>query len=245
MTLQHKKIIEELNNNHIVKINNFLPNETFLNLKNKVEHIIKLKGNKYFRISDKDLDEYNLRKIFEIDSLDELTNKILINNKIKIIGERKDTHTVLRVLSGNNNKKGAGEYHFDSFLITFMLPIILPDKKLETGKFMLIPNLRKIQKYFILSLLQKIVFQNFFTRYILSLDIIKKTLNTKEILLEENTLYIFYGYKSYHGSSGLQNNLTRVTFLNHIYKPHNRNFLNKLIFNRRNKKEKQRSKSDK
>ena len=242
--IDNSDIIKRLNNGELVKINNFLNIKDFNNLKNKVTNIINEKGKKYFRLNDNELDKYNLRDIFLRNNIDSLSSDILLDNEIDN-SKKVDTHTVLRVLSGKNNKKGANEYHFDSFLITLMLPIIIRQKKLNTGKFLIIPNIRKIQKFFIFSLIQKIILQNRLIRKILTLSITKRILKATEVNLEENSLYIFYGYKSFHGSSSLVNDTTRVTFLHHVYRPHNESKINKLIFKRRNIKEKHRSDDNK
>ena len=232
--MNYNNIIRELETKGYVEIDNFISNENIHNIKKFVD----LKKNEFntdnFSLADNELNHKVFNEIKNSQKFKELYENILKSQNISINNkEVRDFHTVLGVRRGREKKsKKTIMYHFDAFLITINIPIKVPENTEDDGKLIVWPNIRKIQKNMVTNFIIKLLFQNRFSRYLINLKIFQSTINIKKFSLNENKIYIFYGYRSLHGVDKLGNEKERTTLLYHIFNPHKDAYLNKYILKR-------------
>jgi hypothetical protein len=68
-------------------------------------------------------------------------------------------YQVLRCLKGESGLKHALLFHYDSYLVTALLPVIIPTEGL-TGKLVMAPNVRPIRSSYLFNLIDKIILDN-------------------------------------------------------------------------------------
>ena len=168
--------------------------------------------------------------------INNLVNKVLNENNITNFD--KPNYKVIRIVSGKKQKKQANLYHFDAHLITILIPIIIPNNKNNlNGDLVLFPNLRKLHKNIYLNILQKIFFQNFIIRHLLSTKYFKKLFKYKILKIKPGNLYVFFGFNSLHGNLEIEETSTRATLLIHAYDVFENSKLVKINRNKSIKKE--------
>jgi hypothetical protein len=126
----------------------------------------------------------------------------------------------LRVVAGQSGDKKSLIHHYDRYVITALVPILIPEgpKRLK-GELLLFPNTRKYRRFALFNILEKAVlqsnwYQRRFTRRLPEGDM-------PEIrYLKPGNLYLFWGYRTYHTNFPVAPDLVRATLLLHHGEPH-------------------------
>ena len=139
-----------------------------------------------------------------------------------------DCYQVLRCLSGPLGRKNSMRFHFDSYMLAALIPIIIPSEG-PTGDFLILPNGRGVRKFYATSLIDKVVLasplkQNYLKNIYASND--RRLIRVK---LVPGHLYFFWGYMSAHTNEECDMDKIRSTALFHYVDPHAVSGLNKLI----------------
>ena len=229
--MNYNKLINDLNNYGYAEIDNFLTKDEHSQILTFLEEKKNRFKNNNFSLSDEELNLDIFKKIFNKHDFKTLFTEILNFNKINVKIEGRQLHTVLGYRTGNKNpKKTIPMYHFDAYLITILIPIIVPPQKEKyKGELLIYPNLRKIHKFMITNFIIKILTQNFIFRYLINFSFFKNFFKMHKLNLNLNKIFFFYGYRSMHGVESIGLNVKRSTLLYHIYNPHLDTFLDNLI----------------
>lgn len=207
--------ISDIDTKGFIYVKNFIDEGNLLNLKNQLDKFLPSKNN--FNKIDNELEN---TLFFDFHNQEEIKNIVKkIFNKDSISYSHEDCYKVLRVLTGNNSDSQNKNLHFDSYYLTLMFSIKMPENIDENnGSFLIIPNVRIIFKYKILNNLIKFIFQNRVSKFLYRFNLFDSVSNIKNIKPEEGSLLIFRGAKSLHGSGNLLKNTKRVTMLYHFKK---------------------------
>ena len=211
-----------MNITNIIKKNGYYSSEDIISdkelneLKNFINYKLKEFSNKNFRLyEDSFKNKLINEKNFEL-KINSIIIKVLKENNIN--DYEKPNYKVLRVVSGEQQKKQAYLYHFDAHLITILIPIIIPNNKSgKNGDLVLFPNLRKMHKNLFLNILQKLLFQNIISRTILNTNLFRKIFKYKLLKIKPGNIYMFFGFKSLHANLEIETFSTRATLLIHCY----------------------------
>ncbi len=211
-----------MNITNIIKKNGYYSSEDIISdkdlneLKNFINYQLKEFPNKNFRLYEDSFKNTLINeKNFEL-KINSIISKVLKENNIN--DYEKPNYKVLRVVSGEQQKKQAYLYHFDAHLITILIPIIIPNNKSgKNGDLVLFPNLRKMHKNLFLNILQKLLFQNIISRTILNINLFRKIFKYKVLKIKPGNIYMFFGFKSLHANLEIETFSTRATLLIHCY----------------------------
>ncbi len=211
-----------MNITNIIKKNGYYSSEDIISdkelneLKNFINYKLKEFPNKNFRLYEDSFKNTLINeKNFEL-KINSIISKVLKENNIN--DYEKPNYKVLRVVSGEQQKKQAYLYHFDAHLITILIPIIIPNNKSgKNGDLVLFPNLRKMHKNLFLNILQKLLFQNIISRTILNTNLFRKIFKYKLLKIKPGNIYMFFGFKSLHANLEIETFSTRATLLIHCY----------------------------
>ncbi len=211
-----------MNITNIIKKNGYYSSEDIISdkelneLKNFINYKLKEFPNKNFRLYEDSFKNTLINeKNFEL-KINSIISKVLKENNIN--DYEKPNYKVLRVVSGEQQKKQAYLYHFDAHLITILIPIIIPNNKSgKNGDLVLFPNLRKMHKNLFLNILQKLFFQNIISRTILNTSLFRKIFKYKLLKIKPGSIYMFFGFKSLHANLEIETFSTRATLLIHCY----------------------------
>ena len=75
-------------------------------------------------------------------------------------------YQVLRCLKGKSGLKHALYFHYDSYVVTALLPVIIPSQG-SAGHLVMAPNWRPVRSSYLFNLLDKIILDNPATQFLL------------------------------------------------------------------------------
>lgn len=128
-------------------------------------------------------------------------------------------YQVLRCLKGQSGMPHSYFFHFDSYVVTVLLPIIIPTVA-QAGDLIMIPNTRKIRSTYVRNILDKLVIDNKLTQRFLKRAYGKKQLGFVQVKLVPGNLYMFWGYRTLHANEPSDPAHIRATALYHFGDPH-------------------------
>lgn len=126
---------------------------------------------------------------------------------------------VLRCLKGESGLKHSLRFHYDSYVVTALLPVIIPTTG-SAGHLVMAPNCRPVRSSYLLNLVDKIVLNNPITQFLLGQAFRRGLLKLKQIPMVPGNLYIFWGYRSVHANEPCDPDKIRATALFHFGDPH-------------------------
>jgi hypothetical protein len=128
-------------------------------------------------------------------------------------------YQVLRCLKGESGLKHALRFHYDSYVVTALLPVIIPSEG-SPGHLVMAPNRRPIRSSYLFNLLDKIILDNPATQFLLRHAFRSRLLKLKQIRMMPGNLYLFWGYRSVHANEACDPDKIRATALFHFGDPH-------------------------
>jgi hypothetical protein len=139
----------------------------------------------------------------------------------EIIGRRAPPlafHQVLRCLAGASGRKHANYFHFDSYVLTALAPIAIPDAA-RGGALIMLPNIRKVRRYYLVNFLEKLLLDRMPVQRLLR-ALMGRIIMPTRILLDPGAIYFFLGYCSLHTNEAFIGSDLRSTVLFHCIDPH-------------------------
>ena len=221
-------IIRQIKTNGIAEIDNFLDQETLYQLQEYINNEIKNNPKGYSGSVGKEAIkgsplEYLDRDFGIMELLEELHSKSFPKRE-----SNKNSLQVLKVQSGGgiSGKKNAYMFHYDAYLLTALLPIIIPTRNDGlNGDFMYLKQRRNYHNNLVRNIIEKFIIQNPFTRYLLSRKPIQDFFNLKICKIKPGKLYVFYGFQTIHGNGVINSITPRATALFHYSDPMNGHFI--------------------
>ncbi|MBB2174813.1 hypothetical protein HLH21_02590 [Gluconacetobacter johannae] len=128
-------------------------------------------------------------------------------------------YQVLRCLSGKTGEKHAFFFHYDSYVITALVPIIMPTEG-KRGDLIMLPNTRRIRSSYFRNLVDKILLDNTLTQVALKHLVRSGYLRPTRVRMLPGNVYFFWGYRSVHANEPCDHDKTRATALFHYANPH-------------------------
>lgn len=137
-------------------------------------------------------------------------------------------YQILRCLTGSTGRKHSMVFHFDSYVLTVLLPIEVPSGK-DSGELIVLPNFRRVRRWYASNLVDKILLDNPLTQW--GLRSIAKSIPDQflRISMVPGDLYFFWGYRSIHTNAPCDPEKIRATALFHYADPHRGSRLRKWL----------------
>ena len=137
---------------------------------------------------------------------------------------------VLRCLSGNvgRSTKHSLKFHFDSYVVTLILPIEIQHGK-DNGEFIMLPNVRGIRRSYARNLMDKLWLDLPARQAILRRRWKRHPERFVRIAFVPGNLYFLWGYRSIHTNAPCDPDKIRATALFHYGNPHSDSKLRRLI----------------
>ena len=128
---------------------------------------------------------------------------------------------VLRVLAGQIGLRHAHLYHYDSYVVTALVPIVIPDRADEPrGHLVMYPNLRPVRRVVLVNVLEKAVMESSLARRLWRSGLVQRALGARIVPLEPGNIYFFWGMRSLHANEACLPTSVRSTALLHFGDPH-------------------------
>ena len=110
-------------------------------------------------------------------------------------------------------------FHFDSYILTLLFPIEVPQGK-DSGELIVLPNIRGIRRWYASNLIDKILLDNPIAQRVLRIMAKSHPKRFVRIPLIPGNLYFFWGYRSIHTNAPCDADKIRATALFHYGDPH-------------------------
>jgi hypothetical protein len=136
-------------------------------------------------------------------------------------------YQVLRCISGQTGLHQAYFFHYDSYVVTALLPIIIP-KEGQTGDLVMKPNTRRIRSSYLYNLFDKIIVDNKIVQKLFKHQAIEGRCGFNKIRVVPGNLYLFWGYRSLHANEPCDPETIRATAIFHFGDPHANSGLRKI-----------------
>ncbi len=128
-------------------------------------------------------------------------------------------YQVLRCLSGRSAKKHSLQFHYDSYVVTALIPIEIPTSG-QTGDLVMLPNTRRIRRTYLANVVDKLLLDNAASQLMLRCLMRLKLLPLVRIKPVPGNVYFFWGYRSIHTNEACDPDKIRATALFHFANPH-------------------------
>jgi len=138
-----------------------------------------------------------------------------------------DLYQVLRCLTGKTGVQHAYFFHYDSYVVTALLPIVTPIEG-DTGDLLMKPNFRGVRSTYLANMLDKLVVDNRWAQVLFRRQAIARNGFIKVKIIPGN-LYLFWGYRSVHANEACDIDKVRATALFHFGDPHADSTLREFI----------------
>jgi hypothetical protein len=209
-------VVSQLSKDGFYSKESFITTEDLEQLEKLVVEKKKIKSN--FRLNTPDLQDTYVYSSDFSSKVKEFVDGVSESLKLEDY-KKQDIYKVLRVVSGVDQKKEAGLYHFDAHAITLLIPIIIPNRENSgNGDLIIFPNLRKITKSLLFNIITKLFFQNSVSRFLIQKSkLVQKIFRYKKLKLKPGNIYIFLGFRTLHGNLEIDARDTRATLLVHFY----------------------------
>jgi hypothetical protein len=130
-----------------------------------------------------------------------------------------DFYQVLRCLAGETGKAHALIFHYDSYVVTALIPVEIPSRG-NTGDLVMLPNWRRIRRSYLANLIDKVLLDNRLTQAALRLAHRTRLLRLTRIRMTPGNIYFFWGYRSIHANEACDPAQVRATAIYHYANPH-------------------------
>ncbi len=137
-------------------------------------------------------------------------------------------YQILRCLTGRSALRHSLRFHYDSYLITLLIPIEIPTEG-PRGDFLIIPNTRGVRSNYLLNLVDKVLVDSAVTQWLLRRLHRHRSRWIRHVHLMPGNLYIFWGYRSIHTNEPVNERAVRATALFHYVDPHDGSALKKRL----------------
>jgi len=161
--------------------------------------------------------------------LDELARSPHFRDMIKEVYERgtglkapeQEFYQVLRCLSGNSARRHSYLFHYDSYVVTVLIPIEIPTAGMS-GDLLMLPNTRKIRRSYLANVIDKVILDNPLSQAVLRHLTRANLIRLTRIKMVPGNAYFFWGYRTVHTNEPCDAERIRATALFHFANPHAR-----------------------
>jgi len=137
-------------------------------------------------------------------------------------------YQITRILQGATAKDHSYIFHYDSYILTVLMPIEIPDFG-RTGRLLLFPNHRPIRANYVTNLIDKILVDNRFTHKLYERRAYEPGTKVPPLSVLPGNIYFFWGYSTLHTNEPCAPNQLRVMSILHYGDPHKDSTLRSLL----------------
>jgi hypothetical protein len=137
-------------------------------------------------------------------------------------------YQVLRCLTGPSGERHSLRFHCDSYVLTVLLPISIPEGQ-HSGGLVMVPNVRPVRTWYAQNLIDKLLIDNPLTQFLLKRLAQAQSPRLVRLQMKPGNLYLFWGYRSIHTNEPCDPDKIRATALFHYVDPHSGSRLKRAL----------------
>ncbi|RQH02095.1 hypothetical protein [Paraburkholderia dinghuensis] len=201
-------------------LHNIVPHAILSQLRSFVADQIAQHGGQYIGFEGKAwIADTCLSPLFEDAGLHALL-RCLYEQKMRMPPPSDRIFPVLRVLTGTHGLRHAHNFHYDSYVVTILLPVLIPSGPGEPpGHLVMFPNVRNARRFAVVNILEKLLVEKLLKR-LWRMPRVQQWQSAKIVPLTPGNLYFFWGMRSLHANQACLPTSVRCTALLHFGDPH-------------------------
>lgn len=212
-----RRIVADINRNGIAEIENAVPGWVLENAAQYLESERRTRGVEALSLRWSDMKACVLTELQKSRPLKKFMSRVLNEYGLPVPDDGY-VHHVVRCTCGVANTRDAYKFHFDQYNLTVLLPIVTPmDEKLDCGDLIVFPNTRAFSSNLVKNLFFKLLFQNKITQTLASKPWAQRMFKANVVKVKPGNLYVFWGFRTYHGNKVIDPRLLRITGLFHYH----------------------------
>jgi hypothetical protein len=141
---------------------------------------------------------------------------------------KQSVYQTLRCIAGKTGRRHAYYFHYDSYVITALLPIFIPAQG-KVGDLVMKPHHRQLRMRYASSFLDKLLLENWVSQHWLRRKLRRSEGGFLRLRPSPGSLYLFCGYGTLHGNEECDIDQIRATALFHFGDPHLESPLRKVL----------------
>jgi hypothetical protein len=221
LTVDPDALLAEMNRIGVGTLHNVIPAAFLERMRTYIGGQLEQRGGQYFGLDRSDgIEDSPLRPIIRHAGLLAAMRALYLHS---MGAEPPDNRIVpvLRVLAGTLGLQHAHLYHYDSYVVTALVPITIPDRPGEPrGHLVMFPNQRRARRPLLVNVLEKAVIESTPARRLWRLGWVQRTLHARVVPLTPGNVYFFWGMRSLHANQACLPSSVRATALLHFGDPH-------------------------
>lgn len=216
---QIERLVVEINRDGYACIPSYLDSSDLKRMQAFVKTAIERSGNEYVHFTGTDhLEGSGLEEMAQAPEFKKLIFDLYEHGTgRKAVPE--SFYQVLRCLCGASGQKNSLIFHYDSYVVTALIPIHIPAEG-RAGDLLMYPNTRKIRPAYLLNAMDKVLLDNPLAQRVLRACVGTKRFGPLRIKMKPGNLYFFWGYRSIHTNEPCDPDKVRATALFHYANPH-------------------------
>lgn len=212
-------LVNELNTTGYGCLPGYIDPEDLKRMQGFVRGAIERSGNEYIGFGGPEqVTGSGLEELYQSPRFNQLIKDVYERGTGKQAPEQAFYH-VLRCLAGQTGQKHSFMFHYDSYVVTALVPIEIPTSG-KTGDLLMFPNTRSIRPAYLLNAVDKVLLDNPLTQKLLRSSVERKALRPTRVTMKPGNLYLFWGYRSIHTNEPCDPDKVRATALFHYANPH-------------------------
>ena len=221
-------LAQSMDDDGVGVLDDIVPTAILTKLRSGVAELVRQQGTRYFGFSGAQwINGTCLAPLFEDSGLHALLRQLYVR-KMGTLPPSDRILPVMRVLSGEQGIRHSNNFHYDSYAISILVPILIPNDPGElAGHLVMFPNLRNARRFAIVNIVEKAIVENLFGRIWRS-PRVQKWLSAKVVTLKPGSLYFIWGLRSLHANQACAPSSVRCTVLFHFGDPHESSVLKGL-----------------
>lgn len=137
--------------------------------------------------------------------------------------------TSIRALSGGTGAKHSWLFHYDSYVVTALIPLQIPDGRGElAGDLVMYPNLRSVRRRPVFNIVEKLVVESPLACRLWKRSAVQRVMSARTVPMRPGNIYFFWGMRSLHANQPCLPTSVRCTALFHFGDPHAGSLLKRL-----------------
>lgn len=221
------EVLQSLRQNGYVEFADCIPLELLADARRQAHDAVARNGGEYVAIAgQQDLAGPLLNGLHQDPALARLCGELY---RSSLDREAKDPKIgqLLRCLKGAGGQAESWYLHFDSYLVTIIVPVDIPATG-QSGDLILVKRRRRLRQSYLVNLLQKLVLELKPVQNALWLAIRRGWIATTRLRLKQGSVYLFFGSATLHGNEACHPDALRATLVFHYGNPHQTSVLHRL-----------------
>ena len=221
------RLVRDIDNDGIGMIADFLSTDELQDLQNFVEGAVANAGGEYVLLSKAQFAKTSLGKLGRSGNFVNLMQRVYEQGSGQSAPLDQGIYQTLRCLRGESGIKHSLRFHYDSYFLTALLPIIIPAEG-EAGHLIMAPRRRPLRASYLRNLGDKFFLDNVIIQWLLQRAYKAGAKELREIKLVPGNIYFFWGYRTIHANAACDPRSIRATALFHFGDPHMNSRLRKF-----------------